>query len=249
MKAKEYRKTEIIEGGDIRKMSILYLTHFAFSETELDLPPLVRQTDQGPKYIGPDLLLTTNEVDELFEKIQLHPKGAMYKEMRRVYGIFTHFKDRVELCYWRSYARGLYMLNILSGTIDTQKRAVEFTGLRNSSDNLITDFVNGEKQVYYYHPKDIFITSSINDINCLTGEIKCTLHNLKLLTKKHVPLDPFKEWVNIQKKTTEKTLDQLITTAEKFSLYVDQPYKIKPFEAVEYEPKDEDLDDILNTEL
>ncbi len=259
-----FEKERIIKEGTLKERSLLYLTHFAYTETELDLPPLIKQTDKGPKYIGPDVLLTAEEVDELYEKINFDPNKKRYDELRKLYTNWTYYKEQLSKEVLSIHSLGAYLLLTIAPTTTYKTlnevaniliRANEETKEKLSKLRLRLTLNDDLKAEIGPTPDLVNEVASITiEINEKTEVAKCYIHNLRLITKSRLPLIPFKDWLKKEEEVLTKTLNHIIRNSAPFideykagSILPD--IKLKSYQETPYDFKDSDLEGIINTEL
>ena len=217
-----FEKERIIKEGTLKERSLLYLTHFAYTETELDLPPLIKQTDKGPKYIGPDVLLTAEEVDELYEKINFDPNKKRYDELRKLYTNWTYYKEQLSKEVLSIHSLGAYLLLTIAPTT-TYKTLNEVAS--------ITIEINEKTEVAKCY---------IHNLRLITKS-RLPLIPFKSWLKKEEEV--LTKTLNYIIKTSAPFIEEYKAGA------IFKDIKINSYQEAPYDFKDSDLEGIINTEL
>lgn len=303
MDGPKFEKERIIATGTLKERSILYLTHFAYTETELDIPPLIHYENDKQKYVGPDVLLTAEEVDSLWDKINTDPNKKKYDEIRKLYSNWTYYKEALVKVVLEIQTNGAYLLYLIAPAM-AYKTLNEIAFIRIPDDNHYIEydentlrFVENDElnrklnkhglEVLFYKAYEwdrllngtnnvsMGISDSraneinciINDINCKTETAKCYIHNLRLINKSRLPLVPFRNWLKEEEEILTKLLKHIIKQLDEFTEVFKRDYgisedplvgvydnglvieKLKTYQETNYEYKESDLEDIINTDL
>lgn len=309
MDGPKFEKERIIATGTLKERSILYLTHFAYTETELDIPPLIHYENDKQKYVGPDVLLTAEEVDLLWDKINTDPNKKKYDELRKLYSNWTYYKEALVKVVLEIQTNGAYLLYLIAPAMFYKLlNEIVFMRIPDYVDHLwnedgvgpfrpvktdeyteVNEKLNkhGLKYLLYkayewdklkndnFNYVSMGISDSraneinciINDINCKTETAKCYIHNLRLINKNRLPLVPFRNWLKEEEEILTKLLVHIIKQLDEFTevfqrdlrihedplvgvydngLVID---KLKTYQETNYEYKESDLEDIINTDL
>lgn len=269
-----FEKERIINEGNLKERSILYLSHFAYTETELNLPPLIANEKGLPRYVGPDVLLTADEVNALWDKINTDPNKKRYDELRKLYSNWVYYKERLAQIVINIHTKGAYLLYLIAPAM-TYKILNEVATISIRTDKETKHKLAKHRlqmffkdlEAYVVPNKDLLkeLEATIYVMNCETEEAKCYLHNLRLLTKSRLPLVPFRDWLKNQEDILSKILAHVsnhivaFTEAYQYEIefftyqHIDSPkpgnLKLKTYQETKYEHKESDLEDIINTDL
>ncbi len=254
----------ILKQGSVKQKIKLYMTDIAL--LNVDFNNLDYEIKGEDFNIKGSKLLSKKERDLLWSSIKEPKDIEYYNELRTWNGAFLMFKDRLSIDLMRLKA---IAFAINGFNIEEIKRA-EGRDLVNEILDLIPDKKTREKVLnkaieltkrdggrQYQekgHPKYLDIDRSIwwTDIKSPTEtaieaakSCKLYIEMFKRILTNHLPLKPYKDWVEAQ----EKHLNKLITAIHEITILEDTPTdfpKIELYQEIMVDITDEDIEDFKN---